>query len=392
MAYALRPRPCRNGCGVERQQGRVSDATKCSRLYVCGGKDFPKPYIPSAGCKEVTESLNAVYTHFLHLIDVSEDYRRVFWVIPWAVLVAVYLLTGLPAWILCHLLIIKVGRPVQHLLQYPDPNKRDAFSRLFRLDRHARLRRLLASKSLMAMPMGLLFLLDCGLFLVLNSVFLTVFIPVFAVYLGTAVRPLWMLSKGFIRFKEGEIDDFQHTCCQCLTQRICDEVDFSFAREACVQCRRRDEQWIWVRCGAESLDDKSEWKRVARDTGEVLQLSGAINLAPQGSASHQAQHSTVQPCLISDATLAALQFPMHIMHLPHWSVQIKTLTSLDLSSCRCLETLPLPDILQLPLLTSLSCEGCSQLWSIPQEVCKQGAQATMRFLRRWSEPGGSTGA
>ena len=44
--------------------------------------------------------LNLVHTHFLHLIDISKDYRRVFWVIPWAVLVAVYLLTYLPAWIL----------------------------------------------------------------------------------------------------------------------------------------------------------------------------------------------------------------------------------------------------------------------------------------------------
>ena len=140
-------------------------------------------------------------------------------------------------------------------------------------------------------------------------------------------------------------------------------------------------------CGAESLDDKSEWRPLARDTGEVLQLSGAINLAPQRSLSHQMQHSTVQACLVSDATLAALQFPIHIMHLPHWSEQIKTLTSLNRSSRRCLETLPLTDILQLPLLTSLSCEGCSQLWSVPHEVCKQGGQATMRFLREVERAG-----
>ena len=193
-----------------------------------------------------------------------------------------------------------------------------------------------------------------------------------------------ILESCFIRFREGEIDDFQHTCCQCLTQRIRDEVDFSFAKDACAQCRRRDEQWIWVKCGADGLDvGYSEWRRVARDTGEMLPLSGSINPSKsiselEPSSVDQAQHSSVQSLLISDTALVALRFPIHsgITHLPRWSLQIKTLTSLDISSCKCLETLPLTVILQLPLLTSLSCEGCSQLWSIPQEVGKQGGQAS----------------
>ena len=343
MAYALRPRPCRNGCGVERQQGRVSDPTKCSRPYVRGGDKLPfeDDNFSLTDCKETSERVFAyikvVYTHFLPLIDISEDYRRVFWVIPWAVLVAVYLLKGMP-------ISIPLGFffTVMELLGYPKPDKlselyfwepdRYGLCKLYRLDLHASLRRLLASKSLMAIPMGLLFLLDCLLYLLLVSVFWMLF----AFYLGTVRLPRDILSFFFISFREGKIDDFQRTCCQCLTQRICNGMDFSFAREACVQCRRRDERWIWVRCGADGLDDKSEWRRVARDTGEVLQLSGTINLVPDLRAAHQTQQSSVQACLISDTALVALQFPIHtgITQLPRWSLQIKTLTSLDLSSCR----------------------------------------------------------
>ena len=53
----------------------------------------------------------------------------------------------------------------------------------------------------------------------------------------------------------------------------------------------------------------------------------------------------------------------------------------------CLERLPLADILRIPLLASLSCEGCSQLWSIPQEVCSQGGEAVVRFLREVERTG-----
>ncbi len=57
--------------------------------------------------------------------------------------------------------------------------------------------------------------------------------------------PHWIMSKCFIRLREGEIDEFQHTCCQCLTQLVCEDelkVDFSFEKEACHQCKRHNRQ------------------------------------------------------------------------------------------------------------------------------------------------------
>jgi hypothetical protein len=183
------------------------------------------------------------------------------------------------------------------------------------------------------------------------------------------VEFLLFILSFFISFWEGQIDEFQHTCCQCLTQHACElwllGIDFSFDKDACHQCKTSDSQWIWVGCKSGTQPEGTEgtvWRRVARETGELLPAPGQM--------------------LMDDPNLSALAFPKHILGLSLWVAHCSTsLTSLDLSSCRCLEKLPLADILKFPLLIRLSCEGCLLLWSIPQVIRNQGGEATMRYLR-----------
>jgi hypothetical protein len=294
-----------------------------------------------------------VYVEFLPLLDARNDYRRVFLVIPWAALVAIYLLLGIPLYVFA--LIYGAG----HEWAFPGVDPFFGFSKLYHLDRHARLRSSLASRSLLVFPMMLLFILDSCFYFVATAIGWLIAMPIGICY----SIPPWIMSSCFIRYREGEIDAFQHTCCQCLTQRACEAElgeDFSFEKEACHQCKIRDTQWIWMGCRYANRPDDG-WIRTARETGELLHAPGSM--------------------LVNDPDLAALRFPKHVTELPQWLSHCSStsLTSLELSGCRCLEKLPLADILKFTQLTSLSCEGCSQLWSIPRRSAARAERPPCGF-------------
>ena len=83
----------------------------------------------------------------------------------------------------------------------------------------------------------------------------------------------------------------------------------SCAQECCPHCRRRDKEWIWVRCltgGEEAL-----WLRLVPDTGAVVTEPGRAGPA----------------CLEELEGLTALEFPRHLSVLPDW---VSRLTSLAL--------------------------------------------------------------
>ena len=63
-------------------------------------------------------SIKGAFTLFLPLINISEDYRRVFCVIPWVVLVTGYLFIGFPSWILGSMINL-YGREVLDGFEYP---------------------------------------------------------------------------------------------------------------------------------------------------------------------------------------------------------------------------------------------------------------------------------
>jgi hypothetical protein len=371
MAFALWSRPCsNNGCDIKRQPGCTSTLTRCSRHYVPSrGSDYEKfKPLTSLGYelgRNLSAAVKAVLT-WLPLLDARDDYRRVFLVIPWAALVAIYLLLGTPLFLAGSVYL----NGCAWVFQLKDAH--DVlpfyFSNLYNVDRHHRLRSFVASRSLLAVPMMLLFFIDCCFYFVGSAIGVMIWLPVFPFM----TVPILILSNWFIRFREGEINEFQHTCCQCLTQRACKRelgMDFSFEKEACQQCKKRDMKWIWMGCEYSSGLDNG-WKRVARETGELLHAPGSM--------------------LVDDPNLVAVQLPKHTTVLPQWLLlhcSSSSLQTLNLANCRCLEKLPLADILKFPVLTSLSCEGCSQLWSIPQEICSQGGVTTMRFLREVERAG-----
>ena len=79
--------------------------------------------------------------------------------------------------------------------------------------------------------------------------------------------------------------------------------------------------------------------------------------------------------------LSAIEFPKHIAELPLWVSQLTALQTLDLRNCWYLETLPLGYLLDFPQLKRLECQGCVNLSSPPQEICEQGGEAVLAFLK-----------
>jgi ankyrin repeat protein len=63
------------------------------------------------------------------------------------------------------------------------------------------------------------------------------------------------------------------------------------------------------------------------------------------------------------------------------------LAEIDLSNNILLEALPLPAFAALTQLKSLVCKACPQLYSPPQEICKQGGRATAEFVREVQRDG-----
>jgi hypothetical protein len=245
------------------------------------------------------------------LIDVRDDYRRVFLIIPWAVLVTVHLVFGIP---LIGLFFVHIHFSIfRRLLHYAaavfctwigimgQKAKKavwsDAeyfnFNNVYQFDRHAQLRRFVASRNVFAILMLVPFLLDCLLFFVVSSIVVGLLVAGYfstfayriialtawcaSFILSIVVTILWFIYLAdlmaldlFPRFKFGpqNISEFQFSCCQCLTQRDCRAefgVDMSFHREACHQCKERDKQWIWIECGY-VIGQDANWKRVARES------------------------------------------------------------------------------------------------------------------------------
>ncbi len=122
MAFALWPRPCSAGCGVRKQPGCTSNLTRCSRQYVRGGEKLAVPPFlrraDFAGLGEnVIAAVKMVYVEFLPLLDARDDYRRVLLVLPWAALVAIYLLLGIPV----HVFLTVFGAGHGRAFSDPDP-------------------------------------------------------------------------------------------------------------------------------------------------------------------------------------------------------------------------------------------------------------------------------
>ena len=306
------------------------------------------------------------------LINVFEDYRRAFLIIPWTVLVSISgfsLLAAVVSLIIFCIVLMVIMLPLCALCVFPVVKVvsflPDRYQDIFKIP---------------LVAVGVI----CAVGLIYLPGMSTVGVVCLAAYLICWLASS-ILSRCFIRFREGEIDDFQHTCCQCLTQGFRDNQDFSFAKDACLQCKKRDEQWIWVGCGSDGHN--VDWRRVLRESGEVLRLRASdddIDVSPisfvPSDWGHRALYSNLPAALLMDLSLSELKFPMHLTELPSWTFPA-SLTKMDLSLCRCLETLPLKDILKLPQLKSLACDGCSLLSSVPHEVCLQGGENTLKFVK-----------
>ena len=57
------------------------------------------------------------------------------------------------------------------------------------------------------------------------------------------------------------------------------------------------------------------------------------------------------------------------------------LTSINVSGMPSLERLPVPELVDLPTLTSLNCQGCPRLYSPPPDVANRGGVNVMKYLR-----------
>ena len=93
-------------------------------------------------------------------------------------------------------------------------------------------------------------------------------------------------------------------------------------------------------------------------------------------------------CLTNDLPLlTGIEMPKHISKLPSWVLNLFGLEVLILNCCGQLESLPIEVLLKFPFLRSLDVAGCGKLFSPPQEICSQGGEVTMRFLREVQKSG-----
>ena len=67
--------------------------------------------------------------------------------------------------------------------------------------------------------------------------------------------------------------------------------------------------------------------------------------------------------------------------MPDWVFNCFKLQVLSIEYCECIDSLPIAEVLNLPDLKELACEGCSKLYYPAQEICKQGGKATLKFLQ-----------
>ena len=143
MTFILWSRSCINCCGVKRQPGHVSSLTRCSRHYVRGGKELKPPDV-------VTEHENLyhlfiaavqmVFSEWMPLLNARDDCRRVFLVIPWIALVAIFLLLGIPLHVVC------VNFSAGFNTAFPGVRPFFDFSELYGLSRHDQLRNFLDNR------------------------------------------------------------------------------------------------------------------------------------------------------------------------------------------------------------------------------------------------------
>ena len=130
----------------------------------------------------------------------------------------------------------------------------------------------------------------------------------------------------------------------------------------CQQCKRRNDEWVWVGFKPIVVSEIS-WVRVHPKTG--IQLT-ADALSAQ-----------------SDFTF--LEIPKHLSNLPDWVFNCMELEVLSMEYCEYIDSLPIAKVLNLPKLKELACVGCSKLYNRAQAICKQGGNATLRFLQEVNE-------
>jgi hypothetical protein len=272
--------------------------------------------------ENVTKALNVVFEQLLPLMDFRDDFRRPFLLLPFLVLVCVYLGLGIPIVVFCCFGVVLMKTIF-------DSSEPFAFGEIYD-NRHGRLHRLLERRSPLALPLAILFGLDCLLNAILSAF---LFLLLFGGVVPFLFIPQTALEKLFPRFSSNQL---RFHCCQCLTQSHCESTygaDFSFENEACQQCRRRDEQWMWVRCTAESdPGDAGCWRRLTREADEVVsgpETQAAVPpLRTGGRFDHAAaldvsgSQLQLPTKLFNDQNLSCLELPKHITAIPVWVLQV----------------------------------------------------------------------
>jgi hypothetical protein len=200
-------------------------------------------------------------------------------------------------------------------------------------------------------------------------------------------------------------------CCQCLTKYDCHEEfgsNYFMGEEACQQCLERNKRWIWIKSAIKG-EEKPDWKRIDATTGDLFDKKYA-DCELTGIDHFNWQVTTIPSCVPLMCNLTVLkiggcallkqgmsEFPESLSslvlltelvldectltQLPPWIDKYVQLAKLSLCDCPQLAKLPHENLVQITTLRSLRCVNCPLLWSPPKEVCSQGGEETINFLR-----------
>ena len=149
-----------------RQAGAL-DSSKCSRQYLPPEELDRPPREPSfkgvfiAVFKKAWDHCKEITPQIISLLDVRDDLRRIFLLLPCIMIISLYFLVGIPFCILyCILMLCFV-----FAFDVPPFN----FPALYRLEQQQRYLRALDRSCILSLPLLLLFLLECLVFLVCSA-------------------------------------------------------------------------------------------------------------------------------------------------------------------------------------------------------------------------------
>ena len=169
---------------------------------------------------------------------------------------------------------------------------------------------------------------------------------------------------------EPKFEKIAGICCQCLTRYNCKahfgsrSRNFQFLKLACKPCQSRNEEWIWIACTEQG--GSPIWMQADKDSGILMQND---------------RLTSTQKYIMDIPNLVQLEFPKHINRVPVWISKVTSLENLILDCCSELEVIPWQSLVAMPCLKSIECKDCLQLIYPPMEICKQGGEEVMNFLR-----------